>query len=77
MQKVEAYIDDLGRLYKTKREAVVAEFIAKMQHAWGTMPDVRDRGDAVVIARVLANNPQTVDLVLEAIWFLKKFDEEN
>lgn len=56
MKEVTAYQDSRGHLHKTKREAIESDFITMVQKAWGQMPDQRDRGDPVVIARILASD---------------------
>ena len=56
MKEVTAYQDNSGRLHKTQRDAIEADFIVMVQRAWGQMPDQRDRGDPVVIARILASD---------------------
>ena len=56
MQQVTAFEDNAGRLHKRMREAIVSDFIAKLQEVWGGMPDQRDRGDPVVIARILSSS---------------------
>lgn len=55
MKEVTAYQDSAGHLHKTRREAVESDFVAMVQKAWGQMPNQRDRGDPVVIARILAS----------------------
>jgi hypothetical protein len=56
MKEVTAYQDSAGRLHRNLREAIESDFIAMVQRAWGQMPDQRDRGDPVVIARILASD---------------------
>lgn len=56
MKEVTAYQDGAGKLHKTARDAIEADFVAMVQKAWGQMPDSRDRGDPVVIARILASD---------------------
>jgi hypothetical protein len=80
MQEITAYEDSSGRLHKRKREAVVADFIIKIQTAWGAMPDQRDRGDPVVIARILSSStyPSVRIELSEALeWLDEQFDGLN
>lgn len=72
MKEVTAYEDSTGRLHKTKRDAIEFDFVVMMQRVWGEMPDQRDRGDPVVIARILASDvyPSARASLLEALeWF--------
>lgn len=75
MQEVTAYKDNSGRLHPTKREAVVSDFISELQKVWGKMPDQRDRGDPVVIARILAAGIYT-EARVGLIEALRHFDDQ-
>lgn len=55
MKTVTAYQDNDGRLHKTKRGAVDADFISAMVLVWGKLPVCADRGDPISIARMLVN----------------------
>lgn len=75
MQQVTAYEDSGGRLHRTKRAAVEAEFITMVQAAWGLMPRDTDRthGDPVVIARLLAApNYEVRQALMGALLFLEE-----
>lgn len=77
MKQVTAFQDDVGRLYKSRRYAIEADFIMKIQRAWGALPDLRDRGDPAVIARSLAGYLGARTMVAEAItWFDKQIAED-
>ena len=74
MEKVEAWKDNNGYLHKTRREAVESDFISILQVTWGKMPDQRDRGDPVVIGRILAAKTYAASrkALMEAMLFLEE-----
>lgn len=73
MQSVTAYEDNSGRLHKTKRDAICSDFTSMMQEAWRKAPDMRDRGDPVVIARFLcAPNYGVRQALFDALLFLEE-----
>lgn len=57
MKVVTAYADCNGRLHKTEREALEADFIVMMKSLWLKMPAGHDVGDPEVIARSLTATP--------------------
>lgn len=55
VEKVEAWIDAKGRIFKTRREAVNSEFTNMVRSAWEAMPSRTDVGDPVVIAQCMSS----------------------
>lgn len=53
MHEVTAYEDDRGRLHRTRRSAIEAEFADMVKIAWGSFPADDGKGDPAVIARLL------------------------
>lgn len=75
MTPVTAYQDSAGKLHKSPRDAIDSDFVNMIQSAWGSMPDQRDRGDPVVIARILVlDNYSARRKLLDA---LKWYDDQR
>ena len=74
MQEVTAFLDNSARLHRTKREAITSDFVGMMQTVWAGMPDQRDRGDPVVIGRIVASTtyPNVLVELLAALQWLNE-----
>lgn len=73
MQIVQAFEDNNGRLWKTKRDAVESDFSAMVQKAWRKMAG-SDLGDPAEIARALSGNiyPTAREALFEALLYLEE-----
>lgn len=72
MKQVAAYEDSAGRLHKTAREAIEADFTAMVREAWGQMPAEISKGDPAKIAQALASvayESSRVQLRKAIAWF--------
>jgi len=72
MKEVQAWQDVNGRLHKSYREAVEADFTTMIQSAWGSMPTKSRLGEPIEIATILSSNVYSAarKKLLEAlIWF--------
>jgi hypothetical protein len=72
MEQVAAWQSCAGRLHKTRADALEDDLIDLLQKAWGAMPDCRDRGDPVIIGRILAQHIRPRKALLDALLYFEE-----
>jgi len=80
MKEITAWQDLHGRLHKTQRGAIEADFQTMLENAWGAMPCHNGRGDPAVVASILAADTYSSarQKMLEAlVWFDGQITELN